>query len=263
MCIKPRSSDDEQTYKLSCKLKSHKIYISQVLYENDFDNYCSDSHYIDTSQNEELRQCRAFNNDLIRSMCNSKQECHISLNDISKANLKFKIGIDGSNCNFTAERLTVRYECINGKDISDLYLCNFETNLSDILFILKDNLKDESVFKYNICNQDMLNYYPNEAFITSPNYPSAYSRRSYCQLKIKLNPFRHERLELYLIDLHMEKASLLTANPTDYLELNGLNKYFGDRGYELLINTTSDISLTFKTDNFFNKRGFLVYFRGR
>ena len=66
---------------------------------------------------------------------------------------------------------------------------------------------------------------------------------------------------MYLIKLTTEKPSLLTGNPTDYLEINLRKKYFGNEEFQIIYNDTQDVDLVFKADNLFNKGGFLIYFK--
>jgi hypothetical protein len=128
---------------------------------------------------------------------------------------------------------------------------------------LPDNYQDGKATRYNICQTSLIDAHQTEGFIHSPNYPLSYPRRNYCQMKIKFNGVNNERLEVFLIDLQIEKPSLFTANPTDYLQVNNDRKYFGDYKYDTLVNDTHDVFLTFKSDTFFTKRGFLIYFRGK
>lgn len=113
----------------------------------------------------------------------------------------------------------------------------------------------------DICKANSLDG-AKDGFISSPNYPKNYNGRQYCQLKIKTDTVRNDRLEIYLIDLHLEKPSMWTANPTDYLQINNGEKLFGEKANEVIFNETNDALLVLKTDNFFTHRGFLIYFKG-
>ena len=91
----------------------------------------------------------------------------------------------------------------------------------------------------------------------------SYSGRLYCTIKIAKKELT-QRIELYLIKLRTEKESLLTGNPTDYLDVNARSKYFGDKhDFQIIYNDTQDVDLLFKADNFFNKGGFLLYFKSK
>jgi hypothetical protein len=148
------------------------------------------------------------------------------------------------------KRLAISYASLRTNRPLTIFFCN------------KDNYKSENATKYNICQTGSIDTHQNEGFIVSPNYPDPYPRRNYCQLKIKFNSLTTDRLEVYLLDLQIEKPSFWSANPTDYLQVNNERKYFGDHKYELLTNDTTDVFLAFKSDTFFTKRGFLIYFRG-
>jgi hypothetical protein len=101
----------------------------------------------------------------------------------------------------------------------------------------------------------------NDGYIISPGYPSSYPGRLYCSIKIIKK--ENQRIQLFLIKLTTEKSSLLTGNPTDYLEIDLRKKYFGKEEYQIIYNDTRDVDLLFKTDNFFNKGGFLIYFKSK
>lgn len=212
--------------------------VVSVLHENDYDYYCrrvKQNGDIEDGKFEEKTRCYALinnKNEEIYRQCNGKNKCEINLS----INRNFLNGTQ-SNCNFKSDRFIVNYECIPNELNAQNSLPNFDVCKSNEL----DNI--------------------DQGYLTSPNYPKNYNGRKFCQLKIKVK--QNKRLEMYLIDMELEKTSLITANPTDYLEINNNGKFFGDRSYEVIYNDTKDALITFKTDNFFNKRGFFVYFKSR
>lgn len=54
-----------------------------------------------------------------------------------------------------------------------------------------------------------------------------------------------------------------TYSPTDYLQINNREILFGEKKYLIVFNESTDAIITFKTDLFFNKRGFLLFYRGK
>lgn len=104
--------------------------------------------------------------------------------------------------------------------------------------------------------------HPVRGFIHSPNYPNSYDSTSYCQLTLK-RPVQTDRIEIFLIDLQTEEVSKRTYSPTDYLQINNREILFGEKKYLIVFNESSDAIITFKTDLFFNKRGFLIFYQGR
>lgn len=70
------------------------------------------------------------------------------------------------------------------------------------------------------------------------------------------------RIEIFLIDLQTEEVSKRTYSPTDYLQINNREILFGEKQHLTIFNESSDAIITFKTDLFFNKRGFLLFYRG-
>lgn len=99
-------------------------------------------------------------------------------------------------------------------------------------------------------------------FIHSPNYPNIYESGKYCQLTIKVDG-TIERLEIFLIHLELESLSKRTANPTDYLQINNKEKYFGEKNFLRLYNESNDAVIVFKSDIWFNKKGFFLYFNAK
>ncbi len=112
----------------------------------------------------------------------------------------------------------------------------------------------------NICEADK-DIYVNDGYILTPNYPSSYPDSLYCKARIRRKELKNDRIEIYLIKLSTEKTSIVTANPTDYLEINNENPLFGNLEYEIVFNETKDVNLLFKADNLFNKGGILLYFK--
>ena len=72
-----------------------------------------------------------------------------------------------------------------------------------------------------------------------------------------------ERLEIFLIDMELEALSKRTANPTDYLQINNKEQHFGEKRFMTLYNDTKDAVIVFKSDVFFSKKGFFVYFKSK
>jgi hypothetical protein len=99
-------------------------------------------------------------------------------------------------------------------------------------------------------------------FIHSPNYPNIYESGKYCQLTIKIDD-KIERLEIFLIHLELESLSKRTANPTDYLQINNKEKHFGEKNFLRLYNESNDAVIVFKSDIWFNKQGFFLYFNAK
>ena len=126
--------------------------------------------------------------------------------------------------------------------------------------ILLDRLVDLSIERTNICEQRLIQH-PVQGFIYSPNYPNAYNPTSYCQLTLR-RPLPTDRIEIFLIDLQTEEVSKRTYSPTDYLQINNREILFGEKQHLTIFNESSDAIITFKTDLLFNKRGFLLFYRG-
>lgn len=62
--------------------------------------------------------------------------------------------------------------------------------------------------------------------------------------------------------MELEGLSKRTAALTDYLQVNNKEQLFGEKSYMVIYNDTKDAIVTFRTDVFFNKKGFLLYFKG-
>ena len=75
--------------------------------------------------------------------------------------------------------------------------------------------------------------------------------------------FLFTRLEIFLIHLELESLSKRTANPTDFLQINNKEKYFGEKNFIRLYNESNDAVIVFKSDIWFNKQGFFLYFNAR
>lgn len=71
------------------------------------------------------------------------------------------------------------------------------------------------------------------------------------------------RIEIFLLDLQTEEVSKRTYAPTDYLQINQREILFGEKSHLIVFNESSDAIITFKTDLWFNKRGFLLFYRGK
>jgi hypothetical protein len=64
--------------------------------------------------------------------------------------------------------------------------------------------------------------------------------------------------------MELEDLSKRTANPTDYLQIENGEKHFGRKQNLILYNeSSSETIITFKSDQWFTKRGFFVYFNGK
>ena len=99
-----------------------KLFITEVQYENDYDNYCYNKlvNNNETLNSEEVyfdRKCYSFKKDKVSNECNGKTKCDISLNhDNNEHDLIFDDKFIGyKSCNFIAKRVIVNYECIAGK----------------------------------------------------------------------------------------------------------------------------------------------------
>lgn len=128
-------------YKIECKLPNQRIFIAQARFENDYDDYCYNRLTLNTSTNSTANiadnrnngefqniNCIAIHNQKLRADCNGKNNCEIKL---SEADVTFREDVSTyqSNCEFIAQRLTVSYECIDGKCI---YKClNLTSHLND------------------------------------------------------------------------------------------------------------------------------------
>jgi hypothetical protein len=128
------------------------------------------------------------------------------------------------------------------------------------LNFISDNFNDAKVPKYDICTQGKI-INPLYGFIHSPNYPNYYPATQYCQLTIHIDEQHAERVELFLVDMETEALSLKTYEPTDYLEVDYKERFFGKKWNMFIYNSTRDVSLKFRTDLLFNKRGFFLYFQ--
>lgn len=228
-------------------------------------NQCSfnDVSSTDNSSNrskigqKSIEQCSAYPTQELAGLCNGKNECIIKL-----APPVFKYGFMGSNCNFTAEILTISYECLPGG-----YFFKFKNTLQKeqhkifFLFFNKVSFNLQSIPKYNICPGGTV-YKPIHGYIHSPNYPNSYDSGKFCQLTLNLEE-HIQRFEIYLIDMKLEDISKRTFEPTDYLTINSKEKIFSEKRFLLIFNDTKSPTITFKSDMFFNKKGFLLYFQGK
>lgn len=213
------------------------MFISQVQYTNDYLNECTNGNE-STNKSKNLKnllfssRCSAYPTQELAKLCNGKQECLIKLEQAD-----FDYGFMGSNCKFRAKILSIAYECLPN---------SFNLN---------------SIPKYNVCPGGTIDH-PIHGFIHSPNYPKSHDSSKYCQLTLKLEEHM-QRLEIFLIDMELEEVSKRTFVPTDYLQINSREMLFGKKEYQLIYNDTQDAKITFRSDLFFNKRGFLLYFQGK
>ncbi len=231
--------------KLKCENKDHGLFISLVEYSNDYLNLCTtktnDTTTNDNSLgqvkikkqiNSNLNRCTAYPTHLLADFCNGKNECLIKLEQTD-----FKYGFNGANCDFKAIILSITYDCVPVK------------------------FYDRSIPKFDICSGKPIQH-PIHGFIHSPNYPENYDSAKFCQTIIKIDQ-NSQRLEIFLIDMELEDLSKRTANPTDYLQIENGPKYFGRKQNLILFNESSDATIiTFKSDQWFTKRGFFIYFNG-
>jgi hypothetical protein len=118
------NSNSSNYYTISCKKDSLKLFITEVRYENDYDNYCYNKlvNYNNETNEEGYfdKKCYSYKKDKLSSECNGKSKCDISLNhDNNEHDLIFDEKFIGyKSCNFIAKRLIVNYECIDGKSIT-------------------------------------------------------------------------------------------------------------------------------------------------
>lgn len=68
------------------------------------------------------------------------------------------------------------------------------------------------------------------------------------------------RIEIFLIDMETEGLSKRHFGPTDYLQINNKEKIYGKKSFLLIYNDTMDATIVFKSDLFFNQKGFVLYF---
>ena len=66
---------------------------------------------------------------------------------------------------------------------------------------------------------------------------------------------------MFLLDMQLESLSKRTSQPTDFLQINNREHLFGEKKHLLIFNESSDAVIKFRSDTFFNKRGFLIYFK--
>jgi hypothetical protein len=176
-------------------------------------------------------ECTSYPTQDFIDKCNGNSECFVSLKK-----RQFTFGYEGSSCNFEAKRLIITYECI------------------------PTDLNDKQIPKFDICDSKRIDH-PLVGFIHSPNYPSSYLSNLFCQLTLSVDRNEIKSLEIYLIDMELETVSKRTSAPTDYLEINNSEKMFGIRVPSIVFNDSTNAVITFRTDTWFNKRGFLLYFK--
>lgn len=115
-----------------------------------------------------------------------------------------------------------------------------------------------SIPRYNICPGGVIDH-PLIGFIHSPNYPDSYDSSQFCQLTLKMNE-QITRIEVFLINIETEGLSKRHFGPTDYLQINNKEKIYGKKSFSLIYNDTTDATIVFKSDLFFNQKGFVLYF---
>lgn len=93
---------------IRCTNPMERLYIIEEKYSNDINNECSKKN------NTNLTECTGFGQ--LGKKCNGLVKCKLEFKKKS-----FKVGFEGSNCNFEAEILTVSYECIPSNFILDNY----------------------------------------------------------------------------------------------------------------------------------------------
>lgn len=119
-------------------------------------------------------------------------------------------------------------------------------------------MNEISIPKYSICPGGVIDH-PLIGFIHTPNYPDSYDSSQFCQLTLKMNE-HIKRIEIFLIDLETEGLSKRHFSPTDYLQINNKEKIFGKKSFSLIYNDTIDATIVFRSDLFFNQKGFVLYF---
>jgi hypothetical protein len=62
--------------------------------------------------------------------------------------------------------------------------------------------------------------------------------------------------------MQLEGISQRNFKPTDYLQINSYEQLFGEKSFQVIYNETATAVIKFKSDRWFNKRGFLLYFKG-
>ena len=213
--------------KLSCEASTERLFITEQRYGNDHLNKCNVSSNVTTPASE----CFGYMQNLIEQ-CNGKSECQIPMDMPS-----FKFGFQGANCDFKAQVLQVSYECIPVQ------------------------YKEKIIPTYDICATQLIDHAVH-GFIHSPYFPNSYESNQYCQLTVHID-VDSQRLEVYLIDLELEGLSKRTHVPTDFLQINSREQFYGTKKMRVIFNGTEDAVFTFKTDTWFNYRGFVLYFKGK
>jgi hypothetical protein len=61
--------------------------------------------------------------------------------------------------------------------------------------------------------------------------------------------------------MNLEGLSTTTYKPTDYLQINSNEQLFGEKNFSVIYNESVTAVITFRSDLWFNKPGFLLYFQ--
>lgn len=221
------NSPETADFKLTCEKANERLFITEQRYDNDNSYKCN----VNRAEEPDTKECFAYKQNLIE-LCNGKSECIIPMDKPS-----FKFGFLGANCDFEAQTLQISYECVP-----------IEYN-------------DKAIPKYDICKTQSIDHVVH-GFIHSPYFPDSYSSNTYCQLSVDID-IDTQRLEVYLIDLELEGLSKRKHVPTDFLQINTREMLFGNKKMRVVFNSTEDAVFTFKSDTWFNYRGFVLYFKGK
>lgn len=61
--------------------------------------------------------------------------------------------------------------------------------------------------------------------------------------------------------MNLEGLSTTTYKPTDYLQINSNEQLFGEKNFSVIYNESVTAVIKFRSDLWFNKPGFLLYFQ--
>ncbi|CAF0814916.1 unnamed protein product [Brachionus calyciflorus] len=234
LCLNENSQSDIK--KIICEDPTKSLFISLVEYTNDYMDLCSSEIRLNSTKPvrfnknlTNLNMCSAYPTQELANVCNGKKECLINL-----VQPNFQYGLMGSNCEFKAKILSVSYECI------------------------PNSFDQSNIPKFNICPGGIVDH-PLLGFIHTPNYPRSYDSSQFCQLTLKMND-KLKRIEIFLLDLETEGLSKRHFSPTDYLQINNKEIHYGKKSFILVYNDTQDATIVFRSDLFFNQKGFVLYF---
>ena len=209
---------------IQCGNKQERLFITEQRYTSDIYGHCGEPKTLNKTE------CYGYTQTLIES-CNGKSDCNITID-----RPVFNFGFQGANCDFKADILTVSYECIP-----------VEYN-------------DKSIPSYDICNSKSIEH-PVHGYLHSPHFPNSYRSNLFCQLTVNID-IKVQRLEVYLLDMELEGLSKRKHVPTDFLQINNREVIFGSKRMRVIFNSTEDAVFKFKSDTWFNYRGFILYFKG-